>query len=72
MGRAGKNIEQSKGYKAFIPEPLPPKLPLQQDEELLFQLSQANLSLGKLSGLASVISDPDLFVYLYVRKEGAS
>jgi Fic family protein len=69
MGRAGKNIEQSKGYKAFIPEPLPPKPPLQQDEELLFHLSQANLSLGKLSGLASVISDPDLFVYLYVRKE---
>lgn len=69
MGRAGRNIEQSKGYKAFIPEPLPPKPPLQQDEEFLFQLSQANLSLGKLSGLASVISDPDLFVYLYVRKE---
>jgi Fic family protein len=32
-------------------------------------LSRASLSLGKLSGLASVISDPDLFVYLYVRKE---
>lgn len=69
MGRSGQNIEQSKGYRAFIPKPLPPDPPLRQDEELLFLLSQANLALGKLSGLASVISDPDLFVYLYVRKE---
>lgn len=69
MGRAGQNIEQPKGYRAYIPKPLPPNPPLRQDEELLFLLSQANLALGKLSGLASVISDPDLFVYLYVRKE---
>jgi Fic family protein len=48
---------------------LPPEPPLFQDEELLYLLSQANLALGRLSGLASVISDPDLFVYLYVRKE---
>jgi Fic family protein len=32
-------------------------------------LSQADRMLGKLNGLASIISDPDLFVYLYVRKE---
>ena len=69
MGRSGQYVEQVKGYKAFIPKPLPPNPPLHQDDELLFLLSQANLALGKLSGLASVISDPDLFVYLYVRKE---
>lgn len=69
MGRAGQNIMQSKGYRAFIPNPLPPVPPLHQDEELLLLLSEANLALGKLSGLASIISDPDLFVYLYVRKE---
>ena len=30
MGRAGQNIQQLKGYKAFIPIPLPPEpsLPL--------------------------------------------
>ncbi len=69
MGRAGQYIQQLKGYKAFIPTPLPPEPPLKSDDELNFLLSRASLSLGKLSGLASVISDPDLFVYLYVRKE---
>ncbi len=69
MGRSGQYIQQLKGYKAFIPAPLPPHPPLIQDDELNFLLSKASLSLGKLSGLASVISDPDLFVYLYVRKE---
>lgn len=69
MGRAGNYIKQITGYQAFIPAPLPPNPPLYQDEELSNLLSAASLSLGKLSGLASVISDPDLFVYLYVRKE---
>jgi Fic family protein len=69
MGRAGDLVIQTKGYKAFVPKPLPPEPPLAQDNEFLSLLSQANLSLGKLSALASFITDPDLFVYLYVRKE---
>lgn len=69
MGRAGQYILQLKGYKAFIPTPLPPNPPLKIDDEYNYLLSKASLSLGKLSGLTSVISDPDLFVYLYVRKE---
>lgn len=69
MGRAGQYIQQLKGYKAFIPTPLPPEPPLKLDNEYNFLLSKASLALGKLSGLVSVISEPDLFVYLYVRKE---
>ena len=69
MGRAGQYIQQLKGYKSFIPTPLPPVPPLKPDDEYNYLLSKASLALGKLSGLASVISDPDLFVYLYVRKE---
>lgn len=69
MSRAGQYIQQVKGYKAFIPKPLPPMPPLKPNDEYNYLLSKANLALGKLSGLASVISDPDLFVYLYVRKE---
>ena len=69
MGRAGKYIQQLKGYRAFIPTPLPPEPPLKLDDEYNYLLSKASLALGKLSGLVSVISDPDLFVYLYVRKE---
>jgi Fic family protein len=69
MGRAGQYVQQLTGYKAFMPTPLPPVPPLKQDDEYNFLLSMASLALGKLSGLASVISDPDLFVYLYIRKE---
>lgn len=32
-------------------------------------LSEADRALGKLDGLASLIPDPDLFVYHYVRKK---
>jgi Fic family protein len=69
MGRSGNYIKQPAGYSAFIPNALPPDPPIQQDDLLVSLLSQASLSLGKLAGLASVIADPDLFVYLYVRKE---
>ncbi len=69
MSRSGTYVDQLTGYKAFIPSNLPPQPPLKQDDELTYLLSAANLALGKLSGLASIISDPDLFVYLYVRKE---
>ncbi len=67
--RAGHWIKQATGYKAYIPKPLPPIPPLQMDGDMMHLLSQANLNLGKLDGLTSVITNPDLFVYLFVRKE---
>jgi Fic family protein len=69
MGRSGSYVTQLKGYKAFMPAPIPPSPPVVQDEELTFLLDQATLAIGKLAGLSSIIPDPDLFVYLYVRKE---
>lgn len=67
--RAGRFVTQIRGYKAFQPNPLPPVPPLAQDEELAYLLGQATHAVGKLSGLSAIIPDPDLFVYLYVRKE---
>lgn len=67
--RSGRYIQQPTGYKAFIPSPLPPNPPLVLDAEMVRLLSKADRKLGQLNGLASIISDPDLFVYLYVRKE---
>lgn len=69
MSRSGQYITQSKGYKAFIPKNLPPDPSLQIDMEMISLLSTANLSLGKLAALTTLVPDPDLFVYLYVRKE---
>jgi Fic family protein len=39
------------------------------DSETVQLLSEADRALGRLNGLAGIIQDPDLFVYLYVRKE---
>jgi len=69
MTRSGNFITQPKGYKAFMPAALPPVPAIAQDEELTYLLGQATLAVGRLSGLSQVIPDPDLFVYLYVRKE---
>jgi Fic family protein len=69
-GRSGRYIKQLQGYKAFIPEPLPPKNPeLIITEELQACLSRADRSLGRLDGSIQTLPDPDLFVYMYVRKE---
>ncbi|MGB8259914.1 MAG: Fic family protein [Terracidiphilus sp.] len=54
--------------RAFIPRPLPPDPPLALDA-LLPLLDRANQALGRLDGLSAVLPDPELFLYLYVRKE---
>ena len=69
MARAGTFIKQKTGYSAFLPSPLPPNPPIAQDDELTYLLGEATMAVGRLSGLSSIIPDPDLFVYLYVRKE---
>ncbi len=68
--RAGKALKHAKGYYAFYPNPLPPLSPhLKIDSETAVLLSQASQAIGELKGLTSIIADPDLFVYLFVRKE---
>ena len=69
--RLGRYIVKAYGeesVKAFVPPPLPPNPPVRLDE-LQLLLEQANQSLGRLDGLASVIPDLSLFIYAYVRKE---
>jgi len=67
--RAGKYITQQAGYKAFIPTPLPPEPSIAWDEELQNLLSKADMALGRLDGIATILPNPDLFVAMYVRKE---
>src|SRR5215213_4124609 len=56
-------------FRAFVPHPLPPDPPLQLDMELHDLLEQANRALGRLDGVAMLLPDISLFLYLYVRKE---
>ena len=44
--RAGRYVAQPTGYRAFIPEPLPPKPPVQLTGELQRLLSEADRALG--------------------------
>lgn len=55
--------------RAFIPEPLPPKPELRFDTPTLELLGRANRALGQLEGLATLLPETSLFLYLYVRKE---
>ena len=67
--RAGRYIRQPEGYKAFIPASLPPNPPVSMDAQMQTLLSQAELALGRLDGSTQTLPDPDLFVFMYVRKE---
>ena len=68
-GRAGRYVAQATGYRAFIPAALPPKPPVRIDGELQCRLSEADRALGRLDGSIHTLPNPDLFVYMYVRKE---
>ncbi len=67
--RAGSYIQQVEGYKAFEPKPLPPDPPLKTDPELNALLADATLAIGRLDGAIRILPNPDLFVFMYVRKE---
>jgi len=69
--RAGRYVRQLEGYRAFIPEPLPPDPSVRYDDEMLALLSQADRMLGRLDGSTEVLPNPDLFVFMYVRQEAA-
>ncbi len=67
--RAGRYVHQPAGYRAFLPEPLPPKPPVAFDGEMLRLLSDADRAVAKLDAYATILPNPDLFVAMYVRKE---
>lgn len=67
--RAGRYIRQVEGYSAFIPAPLPPDPPIDMDDEMITLLSDADRALGRLDGSIQTLPDPELFVFMYVRKE---
>jgi Fic family protein len=67
--RAGRIVKQPTGYRAFLPEPLPPNPPLNYDGELLRLLSDADRNLARLDALATLLPNPDLFVAMYVKQE---
>ncbi|MGH8190707.1 MAG: Fic family protein [Rhodanobacteraceae bacterium] len=69
---AGTYVQGSmagRGYRAFVPAPLPPQPPLQFGGPLIAQLERANQALGRLDGMTRMLPDPKLFLYHFIRKE---
>ena len=54
---------KGESFRAYVPQPLPPS-PALVLQPLLPLLDQANQALGRLDGLASILPDPLLFIYL--------
>ncbi len=69
IGRSGRYVRQLTGYRAFIPEKLPPNPPINIDAEMQRMLSESDRALGRLDGSIQTLPNPDLFVFMYVRKE---
>ncbi len=65
--RAGIYKDQL-GFEAFVPAPFPPN-DIEISTRLLDLLSKADQELGKLVGTAQILPNPDLFVFMYVRRE---
>ena len=68
--RSGGYINQLRDgaqYKAFVPNPLPFKINV--DEDLQGLLSKADLALGRLDGIAETLPDVDFFILMYIKKE---
>lgn len=54
---------------AFVPNPLPPAPPLEINEARQRLLERATLALGRLDSVSTLLPDPQLFLYAYVRRE---
>ena len=72
MKRAGVYVDNLTGeaaYQSFKPNPLPPIPEIEMDEEIVKLLVDANKQLVKLDTASQLISNADLFISMYVRKE---
>lgn len=71
-GETGKYAQTTVGNEvvnAFLPAPLPPNPDLELSGAVLQILEAANLALGRLDGVSTLLPDTDLFLYSYIRKE---
>lgn len=65
--KTGQLIEIMSGYRAFVPDPLPPAL--SPTWEIGTLLSEAERALGQLAGLARNLPNPNLLIGPFARKE---
>lgn len=69
--KIGKLVQQSTGYKAFVPDKFPPKEQIVLNSKTQQLHARAVLMLGKLDGITQLLPDLDFFIFMYIRKEAA-
>jgi len=69
MSRSGTYVMQPTGYRAFIPNPMPPHPRLKIEGDLQNLLSKADMALARLDGMAEILPNVDLFIAMFVKKE---
>lgn len=67
--RTGRYIRHPAGYQAFHPAALPPSPAINIDQTMQTLLLRADRALGRLDGSIQTLPNPNLFVFMYVRKE---
>ena len=63
----GKNILQSGGFSAFIPDPFPTDGVFVLSSEIVRLDTEASRLIGKLDGITELLPDVDFFITMYVR-----
>jgi len=63
---------QKQGYKAFIPNPFPPKGGFDFNKDILKKNNEATRLLGKLDGITKLLPDADFFLLMYLRKDASA
>ena len=60
---------QGEPVRSFIPTPLPPDPPIAWTTELVMAQQRAATALGRLDGVTTLLPDPAIFLYSFIRKE---
>jgi Fic family protein len=68
-GRFVSTIAFNETVNAFVPAPLPPDPAVDISGTLISKLSDADRAIGRLDGIAMMLPETGLFLYMYVRKE---
>lgn len=68
-GQYVQSIAGGEAVRAFVPWPLPPAPALDLSGPRQRLVEQATVALGRLDSVSTLLPDPQLFLYAYVRRE---
>lgn len=69
-GHLVQDVEADKPFLAFVPAPLPPSIPW--DDDLVRYLDDARGALGELAGLCRTMPNPHILIRPFIRREAVS